>query len=124
MIALLISGNEDNIREAIQEALRKAGNTAIEVVKQEGVVKILQKSEFTGLVTLESKVRELSRSLSREKNGDVYKCFLEMVEKPLFEEILSRTDGNQMKAALILGINRNTMRVKIKRLGISPGVYR
>jgi len=49
---------------------------------------------------------------------------LDTVEKPLFEEVLSRTDGNQMKAARILGINRNTMRSRIKRLGLTPGVYR
>ena len=40
------------------------------------------------------------------------------VEKPLIERALKRTWGNQLKAARILGINRNTMRAKIKKLAI------
>ena len=43
---------------------------------------------------------------------------LEMVEKPLIEAVLNRTGGNQLKAAEILGINRNTLRKKITDLGI------
>ncbi len=124
MIALLISGNEENVLEAVSDALSRTGNTAISVVKQEGVVKILQKGDVTTLVSLEDKVRELSRQVCRDNKGRAYKVFLDAVEKPLFEEVLSRTDGNQMKAARILGINRNTMRSRIKKLGLTPGVYR
>ncbi|OGW76751.1 MAG: hypothetical protein A3I73_05425 [Omnitrophica bacterium RIFCSPLOWO2_02_FULL_45_16] len=40
------------------------------------------------------------------------------VEKPLIEQTLEKTAGNQSKAAKILGINRNTIRSKIKKLGI------
>jgi len=40
------------------------------------------------------------------------------VEKPLIERILALTGGNQLKAARILGLNRNTLRTKIRDLGI------
>lgn len=40
------------------------------------------------------------------------------VEKPLIEQTLEKTAGNQLRAAKILGINRNTIRSKIKKLGI------
>ncbi|MDD4954243.1 MAG: helix-turn-helix domain-containing protein [Candidatus Omnitrophica bacterium] len=53
-----------------------------------------------------------------ENQGSLYKSVLEKVERPLLEHILQRTAGNQLKAARILGINRNTMRSKIKKLGI------
>ena len=43
---------------------------------------------------------------------------LAVIEKPLIEYVLERTEGNQLKAARILGINRNTMRAKIKKLAI------
>lgn len=55
--------------------------------------------------------------------GEVYKNILVQVEKPLFEWVLKRTEGNQIKAAKILGINRNTLRAKIRKLGISPDLY-
>jgi two-component system nitrogen regulation response regulator GlnG len=41
------------------------------------------------------------------------------VERPLLEFILERTSGNQLRAAQILGINRNTLRKKITMLGIA-----
>lgn len=54
-----------------------------------------------------------------EKMGILYKSVLENIERPLIEYILERTAGNQLKAAKILGINRNTMHAKIKKLGIN-----
>jgi len=53
------------------------------------------------------------------KEGLVYKTVIEAIEKPLLESILKKTDGNQLKAARILGINRNTIRIKIKKLAIN-----
>ncbi len=67
-----------------------------------------------------NKVIELDDSLYKEKMGILYKYILEGIEKPLIEQTLERTYGNQLKAAKILGINRNTMRTKIKKLGIDP----
>jgi two-component system nitrogen regulation response regulator GlnG len=40
------------------------------------------------------------------------------VERPLIEVVLERAGGNQVKAAEMLGINRNTLRKKITDLGI------
>jgi len=57
-------------------------------------------------------------TIRREKEGALYKSIIQAIERPLIEHMLERTDGNQLKAARILGINRNTMRSKIKRLGI------
>jgi len=74
--------------------------------------------------SLDEKIVELDDSLYKEKQGLVYKFVLEAVEKPLIERALERTYGNQVKAAKILGINRNTMRTKIKKLGINPNRWK
>jgi two-component system nitrogen regulation response regulator GlnG len=50
--------------------------------------------------------------------GDIYSMVLQRVEKPLITLVLKKTDGNQVRAANLLGINRNTLRKKIKELGI------
>jgi two-component system nitrogen regulation response regulator GlnG len=71
---------------------------------------------LTGLVE-----REVSAALAAG-TSDVYRQILERVEKPLLEAVLAHTDGNQIRAAAILGINRNTLRKKVVELGIDlPG---
>lgn len=68
--------------------------------------------------SLRDKVVQFEDYLFNEKNGSLYRAVLEEVEKPLIEHILEKTEGNQLKASRILGINRNTMRAKIKKLAI------
>jgi two-component system nitrogen regulation response regulator GlnG len=60
----------------------------------------------------------------REKEGKLYKFLLNVVEKPLIENVLRKTEGNQLKAAKILGINRNTLHSKIEKLKINIGDFR
>jgi len=49
---------------------------------------------------------------------DLYAAIVHQVEKPLIELVLERTNGNQLQAAAMLGINRNTLRKKMTQLGI------
>jgi two-component system nitrogen regulation response regulator GlnG len=51
----------------------------------------------------------------------LYDRLLAEVEKPLITHALEATRGNQIKAAAVLGINRNTLRKKIQTLGIRTG---
>lgn len=58
------------------------------------------------------------RDLDGEKPGGVYEMVISCVERPLIEAVLLRVDGNQTHAAQMLGINRNTLRKKMKTHGI------
>ncbi len=58
------------------------------------------------------------RHLDGEKPCAVYDMVINHVEKPLLQFILNHAQGNQTKAAEILGLNRNTLRKKINEHGI------
>ena len=58
------------------------------------------------------------RDLDGEKPSSVYDMVINCVEKPLLESVLHRVEGNQTHAAEMLGINRNTLRKKMKVHGI------
>ncbi len=73
---------------------------------------------------LEQAVKEFEDCFFRNNRGKLYKFILESVEKPMIESVLDKTDGNQFKAARILGINRNTLHSKIKKLGIEVGKWK
>jgi two-component system, NtrC family, nitrogen regulation response regulator GlnG len=47
-----------------------------------------------------------------------------MVERPLLRAAMLAVRGNQIRAAKLLGINRNTLRKKLGDLGIDPGYGR
>lgn len=49
---------------------------------------------------------------------DVYNLVLSEVEAPLLEEVLRHTRSNQTKAAVLLGLNRGTLRKKLKQYGM------
>ena len=50
--------------------------------------------------------------------GDIYEMVLSEVEHPLLESVMQYTRGNQSKAAELLGINRGTLRKKLKKHGL------
>ncbi len=66
----------------------------------------------------ENVVEELEDFFIRRSEKELYKFVLAVVEKPLIESVLDKTGGNQSNAAKILGINRNTIHSKIKKLEI------
>lgn len=67
---------------------------------------------------LSDKLRSHLSNIKQMKNGNLYDMVIRLVEKPLIKMILQETQGNQTKAAALLGINRNTLRRKIQELNI------
>ncbi|MEE2995901.1 MAG: nitrogen regulation protein NR(I) [Pseudomonadota bacterium] len=66
--------------------------------------------------------RHLKRAFSESEGGvpssGLYMRVLREIEEPLIELTLNATRGNQIRAAEILGLNRNTLRKKIRELDI------
>ena len=46
--------------------------------------------------------------------NNMYNLVLKQIEQPLFEAILEHTKGNQSRAAELLGLNRGTLRKKLR----------
>jgi len=118
MITILITEDEMKTKEALAKMLKQEGYTLSSDAGQENIIRVVKKDCIRDLAFIKDRVVELENSLFIEKKGVLYKSVLEAIEKPLLEQTLERCEGNQLKAARILGINRNTMRAKIKKLGI------
>ncbi len=67
--------------------------------------------------------RHIRQFLAASRDGmpmrDIYDQVIAEVERPLIQMTLSATRGNQIKAAAMLGLNRNTLRKKIRDLDIA-----
>jgi len=68
---------------------------------------------------IEKALLELDRMFLKGEEGKIYHIMIDALYKSLIKNMLMVTFGNQIKAARLLGINRNTLRAKIRRLGIS-----
>ncbi len=56
--------------------------------------------------------------LNGEKPGNLYEMVIVEIERPLLEAVMHHAQSNQCKAARMLGINRNTLRKKLKLHGL------
>ena len=58
-------------------------------------------------------------SLNGHAPGHLYELVIREVEEPLLRAVLDYVEGNQCRAADVLGINRGTLREKLRGYGIS-----
>ncbi|MDR4482381.1 MAG: helix-turn-helix domain-containing protein [Nitrospirales bacterium] len=68
---------------------------------------------------VEKKLGEFVRAMNVGSGKNLYPTLMRAVERPLIELALRETHGNQIKAARLLGLNRNTLRKKITEFQIS-----
>ncbi|HJV58995.1 MAG TPA: sigma-54 dependent transcriptional regulator [Methylomirabilota bacterium] len=69
---------------------------------------------------IERKMHECVRGLRGHASANLHGLMVGLVEKPLLRAVMRETKGNQVRAAQLLGINRNTLRKKLKEHGIDP----
>ncbi len=100
--------DQRNVQAIVVEALRQSGfamtSSREATLKPEQLVAAL-----------------LEQRVARASKTPAYRYVMEAVEKPLIEKALSTTGGNQLAAARLLGMNRNTLRARMKALGVRGG---
>lgn len=64
-------------------------------------------------------VRRYLDEMDGELSTDFYDLVLSEMEAPLLQAVMEYTRGNQTKASVMLGLNRGTLRKKLKRYGIN-----
>ena len=69
-------------------------------------------------LTVRKMMKQYFKDLDGEKPSGIYNMVVICVEKPLLEVIMYHAQGNQTRAAELLGINRNTLRKKLLEHGI------
>ena len=68
---------------------------------------------------VEDAMQSYFKQLEGHATNDLYEMVLNEIEEPLFRSVLEYTKGNQSKASELLGINRGTLRKKLKMYGLN-----
>ncbi|TGD72459.1 DNA-binding transcriptional regulator Fis [Mangrovimicrobium sediminis] len=68
--------------------------------------------------SVRSAVQKYLNDLDGQLSTDVYQMVLAEVEAPLLEEVMAYTRHNQTKASIMLGLNRGTLRKKLKQYNL------
>jgi two-component system nitrogen regulation response regulator GlnG len=117
-------GNVRELENAVKRALVLASGDVITADDIEHATSI---APSTSGDWAELARRELAEILSRgdaneDEDGTTgpYWSFVSRLERAVIREGLLRSKGNQIQAARLLGINRNTLRKKIAELGLGP----
>lgn len=63
-------------------------------------------------------IQQYFADLNGQKPNNLHSVFINEVEKPFLKVVMQQVDGNQSRAACLLGINRNTLRKKLQIYGL------
>lgn len=69
---------------------------------------------------VEAALPELVETRLTQGDPRLYRTVLALLERPLIQLALELTGGNQVRAARLLGINRNTLRKRLRALSLAP----
>ncbi|MGE5190712.1 MAG: sigma-54-dependent transcriptional regulator [Gemmatimonadota bacterium] len=118
-----------NVRELENFVQRLAVLSQGKLVRRDEVARELAKADGAPDLSsapleqvVEERVREfvgrLGKAIAAESG--LHDLFVRQTERPLIKVVLEATGGNQIKAAAILGMNRNTLRKKLSELSLTP----
>ncbi len=116
-------GNVRELENTMKRAVILSNDPLLTALDFEGLTPMtVQVQKGSGEESLEAlvdmKLRSCMHGVEKLDKGNIHAMVLEQIERPLIRFILEKARWNQVKAADILGINRNTLRKKITELGI------
>lgn len=117
LLAYSWPGNVAELRDVVRRLCLRRARGPIELSDVEAVLPPIVERVPIEQLSFEEMVRAKISALLQRMEGyameDLYDEVISRVERPLIELVLERTGNNQLKAAEILGLNRNTLRKKI-----------
>jgi len=105
-------GNVRELQNVVQRALLKLNGHRVTAGDLSGLLPAVAATE-RGLGAIVESVLDAA-----EPEQGRYRAAIEALEAPLLSAALARTNGNQLRAAELLGMNRNTLRERIRALGL------
>ena len=126
-MALLVShswpGNVRELENTIKRAVILSNDPMLTAIDFESLQHTTVDTEVSSQdasleAIVDKKLRSCFTGIEKLDKSDIHSRVLQQVERPLIRFILEKTKWNQVKAADILGINRNTLRKKIHELEI------
>jgi two-component system nitrogen regulation response regulator GlnG len=122
LIAYPWPGNVAELKSIARRLVVRVTRTKLEAGDVDEVLPVVAERVPLEDLAFEEMVKSKLAGLLARIDGypvhDLYEKVLARVERPLFDLVLAHTGGNQLKAAEILGLNRNTLRKKLAGLGI------
>jgi len=120
------NGNVRELRNFVQRLIIRSSNKIISYEEVLSEINIIPNSIKVNSINKDKLAISINQHLKRyfELHGEslpppgLYDRFMKEIEMSLISFSLKSTKGNQLKAAYLLGINRNTLRKKIKELDI------
>ncbi|RPI38219.1 MAG: sigma-54-dependent Fis family transcriptional regulator [Nitrospiraceae bacterium] len=107
-------GNVRELENVIKRACVLSNGTVIENKD----LLIEENNSYSVKDFLEEKLKHYLKDMANATHCNLYSTVLSEVEKALIMIVFKETHGNQLKTAKVLGINRNTLRSKIKEYKI------
>tara|TARA_Y100000588_G_scaffold94878_1_gene102895 strand:+ start:1200 stop:2591 length:1392 start_codon:yes stop_codon:yes gene_type:complete len=109
-------GNDSELKIILWKALTYSDSSVLSLEN----LKVSQVEQNVGDIEsyFRTKLATVIPALTDEDGSDFYDHTIKSVEKPLMELVLKESGGNRIKAARLLGMNRNTLSKKLQLLGL------
>jgi two-component system, NtrC family, nitrogen regulation response regulator GlnG len=107
-------GNVRELQNVVQRALLKIAGARVSAKDLSGLLPAATSQE-RGLTNIVDSIID-----TPPPEGGRYQAAIAAIEAPLIAAALTRTNGNQLRAAELLGMNRNTLRERMRALGMKP----